>query len=401
MRNEIKISNEQLSSVAMCDILTNDHDYIKVVVTNNNDSTDNPCVFIKLDGNIFFFSNLEGFDGAGMSLANARGFSYSYCCNHMSDKALTRVLNERTIGAYCTMRLSNDGRPLNIETYEFINKSYKCDNMYSGIRNYHSRRSYNDIKESEKSTDYRIGVELEVECNSEDIRSQIDRRFKSNWLFMERDGSLNSLGIEFITIPMRPKDIKTPAVWRNFIEFMASRAKSWDSPRCGLHVHIGRGILGKNPEEQSETIGKLLYLYHHYLKEHPLNIKVYGRSRGYEDHDGKVEAGNATKVLGSDVLKVKAVKDKLKNDITERNNRTRYFDVNLQNSATIEFRKGRGSLNSNRITAVVEYCELMCKYARKVKWERISADDFFKFAKKSIKPTSPLSRFISREENDC
>lgn len=399
MRNEIKITNEQLNTMAMNEVLVNDGDFVKVALTNKRVNEHHIGVFVNHEDCIYFWSNNGHYDGNGSLYAQEYGYRYSYELSFCVDKSFNYLLQCRDGVEYFTLSIY-DANTHKVVEHKFIHNAYKQDVIYKNIHSYHSGRTYNAPINSD--CDYKIGVELEVECNTSGHREALDRRFQSNWLLMERDGSLSdACGIEFITIPMCPKHIKSKNTWYDFIEFMSSRAKSWNTSNCGLHVHIGREILGKTAEEQSETIGKLLYLYHHYLKSHPTNVKIYGRAVAYNDHDGKVEEGDAAKTLGSAVLKVKSVKENLKAKLTARSERNRYFDINLKNVATIEFRKGKGSLNSDRICSVIEYSELLCLYARKAKWEKISDVDFFEFAKKKVKRTSPLNRFISREEADC
>lgn len=399
MRNEIKITNEQLNTMAMQDVLVSNGDFVKVALTYKRTNEHYICAFVMHNDCIYFWSNLSSFNGDGQSYAIDHGFGYSYNLCAIAHITFVDFFRRRDELERYEVSIF-DATKHKPTKYEFIHNAYKQDVIYKNIRGYHSGRAYNAPINSD--CDYKIGVELEVECNTSDIKQSLHNHFESNWLLMERDGSLSdSRGIEFITIPMCPKHIKSKMTWYDFIEFMSSRAQSWNTSTCGLHVHIGREILGKTAEEQSETIGKLLYLYHHYLKDHPTNIKIYGRARAYDDHDGKVREGNAVKVLGSEVLKVKSIKDNLKEKLTAQSNTTRYFDINLRNTATIEFRKGKGSLNSDRICSVIEYSELLCLYARKAKWEKISDVDFFEFAMKKIKRTSPLKRFISQEEADC
>lgn len=279
----------------------------------------------------------------------------------------------------------------------FMMDRYSMDRIYTGQGSYHSH-SYSDLnKPVVEFKGHCIGVELEVEGKDSGCKEDIiDAR--SNWFYMESDASLGSNGIELITIPLLPKDAKSPNTWAPLIDFLSGRAKSWSTGRCGLHVHIGREILGSNAEEQSETIGKMLYLYHHGLKDNSVNVSIYGRSRAYHDQNGAVESARAAKNLGPAVFKVKEVKDKVKGDLFRQSSSGRYFDINISPANTIEFRKGRGSINVNRICAIVEYSELIALYARKAKWDKVSVDDFFEWARKRVKRSSPLSRWISQDE---
>ena len=280
----------------------------------------------------------------------------------------------------------------------FFHDKYERSVTYNGVHGYHHH--HGDIPNAPKKAvrGHKIGVELEVEFKTRDGKTRWSDRAKSNWFYCERDGSLNDNGVEIITVPMNPKDIKDRATWESLIEYLSDKAKSWDSPRCGLHVHIGREILGSNPEQQSETIGKLLYLYHHFVNGTPMNTRIFGRDRAYNEKDGKTREGDAVATLGSGVLKLNEVKNTLKKGLIDKSSSDRYFDINLMNSNTIEFRKGRGSIKASRIIMVIEYCEMMCKYAKSAKWEEISKDAFVSYVVSHISKESPLYRFFEAGE---
>lgn len=283
-----------------------------------------------------------------------------------------------------------------ITATRFINKHYEINGIYSGIKSYHYHHGTYQNKPLMNKNGYKIGVELEVEFNDA-RKKELFSRSESNWFYMERDGSLNDRGCEIITVPMRPCDIKNPKTWDGLINSLVGKAKSWDSPRCGLHVHLGREILGNNPEQQSETTGKLLFLYHHFLDGTALNTKIFGRTSAYNARDGKTASARAAVDLGTSVFKIKEIKDKVKNDLIGRTRSDRYYDINLTNENTIEFRKGRGSIKTTRIIMVIEYCEIMCKYAKSAQWGKISYDGFLKYMKKNLSSKSYLYRFIDGE----
>ena len=290
-----------------------------------------------------------------------------------------------------------------VDTMSFFHDKYERTVTYKGVHGYHHHHGGTPNAPLKSVRGHKIGVELEVEFKSRDGKIKWNDRAKSNWFYSERDGSLNdSTGVEIITIPMNPRDIKARTTWEPLVGYLSDKAKSWDSPRCGLHVHIGREILGSNPEQQSETIGKLLYLYHHFVNGTDMNTKIFGRSHAYNEKDGKTREGAAVATLGSGVLKLKEVKDTLKKGMIEKSSSDRYFDINLQNTHTIEFRKGRGSIKASRIIMVIEYCEMLCKYAKSAKWEEISKDKFVEYVVSNISKESPLYRFFEAGERcDC
>lgn len=276
----------------------------------------------------------------------------------------------------------------------FISDHYETDRIYEDIHSYHYHHGCRMNQPTIPFRGHRIGVELEVEFDDEEDRGDFEG-IGSNWFYLERDGSLGEWGCEIITIPLLPKDAKDVEFWKPLTSYLSGKAKSWDTNTCGLHVHIGREILGKNDEQRSETIGRLLYLYHHYIKDTRLNIKIYGRECGYHDHDGKTEIGGAAKTIGGDVFKIKDLSTRIKNEAIRKSNEGRYFDINITNDHTIEFRKGRGSLRANRIAMVVEYSERMCIYAKTTPWPQISYDDFVCYLKATV--TNPdLKDFLDR-----
>lgn len=277
------------------------------------------------------------------------------------------------------------------EVTEFISSLYTAEHLYEGQHCYHAH--HGDVMNLPQRPyhGHRIGIELEVEFNTDAARRTFNQ-IQSNWFYRESDGSLGAHGCEIITIPLLPTDAKSEEFWMPLCRYLKSRASSWNTGRCGLHVHIGREILGKTAEIQSETIGRLLYLYHHWLKDTRLNIDIYGRERGYNDRDGKTDAGKVAAIFGKDVLKNKNICGKLKDEMIYKNTDNRYYDINLMNTYTIEFRKGRGSINQKRIAMVVEYCERMCHYARTTPWTQIDYNDFVNYLQATTHNPDLLSR---------
>lgn len=280
---------------------------------------------------------------------------------------------------------------------EFVHPNYTRDYTYTGMGGYHDSVNWNDPIKTDKK--YRIGVELEIEAKSSTLKSLINET-KSNWFYQQRDGSLGSNGIEIITVPLQRKDAIARSTWRELVEYLSDKAEAWKKTSCGLHVHFGREILGDTAEQQSETIGKMLYLYHHFLNRTPINEKIYGRSRTYNEQVGTSETAAAAKKLGSDVFKVKEIKDRVKGALTTASSTGRYFDINLRNANTIEFRKGKASINVDRIIAVIRWSELIVLYSKKANWTKISYDNFMAYVSKNITETEPLAKYFTANTNE-
>lgn len=363
---------------------------------------------------MFLLSNCEDFNGATPNyLTGDRGLLFSYYISRNADpftltdvrypidsrfvRVITSQFSEyfeesewrkaflylsengytNTDGQDAAANAHDDGEDI-VSTDPMINDKY--ENMtYTGQYSYHYHHGCHLNEPIAPFKGHRIGIELEVEFDNSDDMDEFNS-IASNWFYRERDGSLGNYGVEIITIPLLPQDAKDVEMWRSLCERLR-KAKSWDTGRCGLHVHIGREILGKNEDVRQETLGRMLYLYHEFLKQTRLNVKIFGRERGYHDENGQTMESRAAKVLGNGIFKDASVKDKVKQSLIDKGDETRYFDINLQNPATIEFRKGRGSINAKRIAMVIEWCEIICKYSRQTPWSQIGYEDFVNYAK--------------------
>lgn len=279
---------------------------------------------------------------------------------------------------------------------EFVLDGYTTDTMYHGMHSYHHSHSVtmNRPTKEMKEGAYRIGVELEIEARSDRNRRTINR-VASNWFFQESDGSLGSYGVELITIPLLPKDAMSMDTWSPLVDFLSDKAESWSRDSCGLHIHIGREAFGKDEDSRQATLGKLLYLYYSKgLKDTPWNIKVFGRRRTYSETEFRCKEADAVAVLGEELMKDSKIREKVDKGLKDVAGRTRYYDINVQNAATIEFRKGKGSICAERIVSVITYCDLMVRYVRHRDWEMLSVDDFLDYIRTKASKSSPLFRYL-------
>lgn len=282
---------------------------------------------------------------------------------------------------------------------DYISKNYKREHLYSGIHGYHAHHggAMNEPKGYSVKKG-RIGVELEVEFDSESAAQEF-KSSKSNWFYLERDGSIGRYswdGVEIITIPLRPQDAKSPEFWyEGLTQHIAGDARSWDTDgRCGLHVHIGNERLGGHPLAIEENQAKLIYFHEHFLKELPMTKVIYGRWRSYHERDGQTLYGEEMKQRRELLKKNRNLQQALK-DATrcDRNRHDRYHAINITNSKTTEFRLGRGTLNPTRIAAVVEYCDLQCEYAKGINWGQMSVEDFMDFLR--LRASDNLKQYIA------
>lgn len=283
---------------------------------------------------------------------------------------------------------------------DYISKNYKREHLYSGIHGYHRHHGCPmNMPKGYSVRKGRIGVELEVEFNTESAAHEF-KSSRSNWFFLEHDGSIGRHGwdgVEIITIPLRPQDAKSPEFWdENLTNYIYHHASSWDTcGRCGLHVHIGNERLGGHPLAVEENQAKLIYFHEHFLKDLPMTEAVYGRSRSYHELDGRTSSGEEFSRVHKMMIKDRKKQIELKDATRNYTNcEQRYHAINITNSKTTEFRLGKGSLNPMRIAAVVEWCDLQCEYARRTNWGQMSVEDFVDYLR--ITASYNLKQYIAR-----
>lgn len=281
--------------------------------------------------------------------------------------------------------------PADIPT-AIVSPEYTTENDYVGYSAYHAHHGHEPNHPVNPAGEYMIGVELEVECHSSADKLKLNN-IHSNWFYQERDGSLSDRGTELITVPLRAKDARNVEFWKPMTTVISKLADSWRCSSTGLHVHISRTILGDTAQKSSETLGKLLYFWHHIVLDggaaERKNAEIYGRSTCYHQMNGKTESGRAAKALGAIALKHKDVAKAVAESMMAQTERERYYDINTTNPATIEFRKGKGSINPQRITNIVAWSELMVLYCKVTKWEDLSFDGFRSYVRDSkIAPES-------------
>ena len=276
-------------------------------------------------------------------------------------------------------------------------------NIYDGFESYHASHRVTMNTPTNGYNGYRIGVELETEFSTSAARSEFTNTSR-NWFFCESDASLSGYGCEIITIPLTPADAKSRATWKPICDRLKSLgATSWDNNRCGLHVHIGREILGDTTEEREATLSRILLFYNLYLNDDATATKVFGRARCY--HEGRHENTQefaAVKCLGASVLKDKEIAKRVGDAMKAKQRGERYYTINTTNAATIEFRKGRGSLSVDRIQTIITFCEAVCLYCKTSEdISELTIEGFREFIRANVPTTNSLYHYYGIVESDC
>jgi hypothetical protein len=275
----------------------------------------------------------------------------------------------------------SDSQRENTRALELIYDEYEDDLIFQGKHSYHHYHGEMMNEPLEPTPrEFLVGVELELECRDNGRYEDIRHKFKSNVFMMERDGSLNDFGIEFITVPLRRIDAVNESFWDKFVKTVGTYIESIPSPLCGLHVHLSRCILGDTRTEQEKTLGKLLYFYNHIVNEKSaFNTNIFGRSRGYRANECKTSIGDACSVLGNIALRNDEVLRILDSSLKTLCYTERYFDINIQNKSTIEFRRGRATTKPDRIVDIINYCISLCEFCRKSDWASLTLTKYVRY----------------------
>ena len=195
-----------------------------------------------------------------------------------------------------------------------------------------------------------FGVELEIDEAGEDsdnarrllaIANQGQPR-----LYCKHDGSLDD-GFELVTHPMSLSYHRTEMPWEDLLrEAVRMGYLSHQSGTCGLHIHVSREAFGDTYAHQEAAIARVLYFFEKHWEE---LLKFSRRTQRQLD---RWAARYGYRDCPRDIL-----------DRAKSGHAGRYTCVNLQNTATVEFRIFRGTLKRNTLLASLELVDKICHLA--------------------------------------
>lgn len=314
--------------------------------------------------------------------------------------------------------------------------------VHSGKSAYHHRPKFNVfLHENENPT---AGIELETEarmCTSAHA-NQLVEDLKSNWFHMERDGSLDpnhggEFGFEVITEPLPPRVYRNPETWAGLQNVLSPWLESYSRQRCGLHVHVGLSQFAKVDaiplvgECDRRRIGKYLSAFVYYCLLNPSFVdRVVLRKNGtwsgvvdspeFTNLAGLVAGGKATGGDIVDIVTANLVKNRWASEAVNSTRRlsmagvtdvNRVYtgemdtfhghgaELNCEHEYTVEFRRGKGTLNSISVHRTVELMTMIVRYAWKIARNpemSVSKGDIYRFIAENT--TSPALAELARKE---
>ena len=196
-----------------------------------------------------------------------------------------------------------------------------------------------------------FGVELEIDNGGEvrgNARSLLEVANRdAEYFYIKHDGSLDD-GMELVTYPLSLEYHLRKVPWEALcgqaraLGYLSHRANT-----CGLHVHVSRKAFGTTERAQDEAIARVLYFFEKHWEEllkfsrrTPRQLERWAARYGYKEQPMEILDFAKKGYHGG-----------------------RYTCVNLQNSATVEFRMFRGTLKANTILATLELLDRICDLA--------------------------------------
>jgi hypothetical protein len=198
--------------------------------------------------------------------------------------------------------------------------------------------------------DLLLGIELEVDNGGEDSRKAkellkiFNGEEEEKFVYVKHDGSLHS-GLEIVSHPATLLYHLDVIPWGRAFEFL--RNNGYDSDNvgtCGLHVHINRLFLGKTYRSITTVEARLLFFVETFWSQ----LVKFSRRTEYQLSRWSNRYGTTDYELA-----------------LEYNMESRYYALNFQNKATIEFRLFRGTLDPKIFEATLKLVHYITKYCKK------------------------------------
>jgi hypothetical protein len=190
-----------------------------------------------------------------------------------------------------------------------------------------------------------MGLELEVQRSSTEkeasskLVSFLRKEKVEKHYYLKHDGSVPN-GFEIVTHPFTLSYAHKKMKLNKILKWMKEQKfTSEESGQCGLHVHISKNFF----EDLEITKMRLFF------KENENKLKEFSGRKGVGENYCRFET-----ISTKDIL----------NDSSQSG---RYWALNLNSSTdTVEIRMFRGTLNAERITAILQFVEALSYFVKVV-----------------------------------
>ena len=227
------------------------------------------------------------------------------------------------------------------------------------------------VDTSELETGKRLfGIELETEVkepSEENMKAKLTEidDLLGDAVIMKRDGSLRN-GIEIVTKPFPIE--KQYLLWEKFLTKRPKGLISWDSDRCGLHIHVSREGL------TDEVIARAVCFVNSQGNKKFMYVLAGRKDNNYAKFKAKTAANAA---LPSE----------------------RHEAINLCNQDTIEFRLFKGTLKKESVYKNIEFVDALMDFASQdglTLTQAMSRAAFIRFVRQQAKWPHLMSFLMAR-----
>lgn len=279
-----------------------------------------------------------------------------------------------------------------------MSDNYTKEYNHTNTARYHATRGLNMPVESQP---YMLGVELELMARNREAAATLDA-IQSNIFHRERDCSIGDdyRGQEWISCPLTKADATSAEFWAEFCDVWEQFAISKSLNSTGLHVHISRTAFGEDETAKAVTLAKVMYL-HDFLMDSGALSRIYGRGESiHYAHRNSGNNGDAATIAklskkAPAIMRAAELQKMIAEDL--ENTSDRYNRINCTNSATIEFRQGKGQINSKEIAKICQFVALIVEFCRVNDWHKVTPERFAAFIPTSHK-YDELRRALSDTE---
>lgn len=232
--------------------------------------------------------------------------------------------------------------------HEIIEGETLCEQCFTeytfdSIRSPHANPALEFYGYSDNGRFYGFELEMMDGLNPTLMAGRLNYAFPE--IFTTRDGSVPG-GFEMVTQPCTLEYHESMDYTRFFSLCENKGYKSHDASRsCGLHVHVSR------IPQTHKQIGGQLYLIHKFWNK----FVKFSRRKGSDINQwaGMYQCINIGDSFQSIYLKCQYE--------SQMGYQYRYRNINLQNTATIEYRIFRGSLKRDTVIASIQFVDLLCE----------------------------------------
>lgn len=317
--------------------------------------------------------------------------------------------------------------------------------IHRGKFQYHHRPRLNKFLISGQSPS--VGVELELEERSTDPSDKraMENELVSNWFHFESDSSLHNgsrEGYELITEPLPPRAYRDPRLWAGLQNILTPWLESFSFRQTGLHVHVGIDMFEQidsfplQSKRDRRSVGKTLSAILYFLMlprsfvdkvmlrnntcycAQPTHFQIIDQASALRGAQNKLTGHDLINLIVQFSIQASQWSDcasVISGDIAMGKYTQSYqgaildggaaallghhVEVNTAPKYTIEFRRGKGTLNSMSIHRMVELATLIVRYAWKIMREpdtEVTTQNLLNYISQNT--TSPALRTLALQE---